>query len=101
MDAGKTIRETYRSPWKAISELYDEFQARLEYSCRNGTNISFLQDIWLGVHLQGGVVFAAIRCREAIEWSVNDLQWQWRPILEAMRILIRGEGMEDEFGLIG
>ena len=45
-DAGVASRSTYRSPWKYISSLYDEFQHLVSFKVGDGRRIRFWEDAW-------------------------------------------------------
>ena len=45
-DAGVARRCTYRSPWKYISFLYDEFRQWVGFKVGNGRRIRFWEDVW-------------------------------------------------------
>ena len=45
-DAGVASRSTYRSPWKYISSLYDEFRHLVSFKVGNGRRIRFWEDAW-------------------------------------------------------
>ena len=47
-DSGLASRSIYRSPWKFISSLYEEFRRLLCFRVSNGRKIRFLKDVWWG-----------------------------------------------------
>ena len=47
-DAGLASRSSYRSPWKYISSLYEEFQHLVGFRVGDGRRIRFWEDVWWG-----------------------------------------------------
>ena len=45
-DAGVARRCTYRSPWKYISSLYEEFRQSVRLKVGNGRRIRFWENVW-------------------------------------------------------
>ena len=45
-DAVAASRCTYRSPWKYISSLYEEFRHWVGFKVGNGSRIRFWEDVW-------------------------------------------------------
>ena len=47
-DAGETVRASYKSPWKFISSLYEEFLPLVKFKVGDGRKIRFWEDVWWG-----------------------------------------------------
>ena len=47
-DAGLVSRSSYRSPWKYISSLYEEFHQMVRFRVGDGRRIRFWEDVWWG-----------------------------------------------------
>lgn len=47
-DAAEADRVTFRSPWKAISSLYEDFFQHVFFRIGSGTKIRFWEDHWVG-----------------------------------------------------
>ena len=45
-DAGLAIRSTYRSPWKFISSLYEDFLLLVRFRVGDGRKVRFWEDVW-------------------------------------------------------
>ena len=45
-DSGLASRSMYRSPWKFISSLYEEFWELVRFKVGNGRRIMFWDDVW-------------------------------------------------------
>ncbi|KAM7481515.1 hypothetical protein LguiB_006098 [Lonicera macranthoides] len=47
-DSTKIRRGTYRNPWKAIVQGFENFRKNIRYKVGNGSKVSFWSDLWLG-----------------------------------------------------
>ena len=47
-DSNMVVGGTFRSPWKAISSLYEDFHRMVCFKVGKGNKVRFWEDIWVG-----------------------------------------------------